>query len=135
MDIRESSQDDFLKNLSYDNPITILDLMNHKADFQDTYFIQTKEASKIKSLEETPSTNQSHGYGSRKIGNMASYMVQRAVFLSLILQMAYFVFDGFRKNYDKASRKEKYNFFITSFFPIIQILVIFNFEMYRFWEI
>ena len=80
MDIREYSQDDFLKNLSYDNPITILDLMNHKADFQDTYFIQTKEASKIKSLEETLSTNQSHGYGNGKIGNMTSYMVQRAVF-------------------------------------------------------
>ena len=49
--------------------------------------------------------------------------------------MAYFVFDVFRKNYDKASKKEKYNFFITSLFPITQILVIFNFEMYRFWEI
>ena len=110
MDIGEYLQDNSLKNLSYDNPITVLDLMNHKADFQDTYFIQTKEASKIKSLEETLSTNQSHGYGNEKIGNMASYMVQRAVFLPLILQMAYFVFDGFRKNYDKASKKEKYNF-------------------------
>ena len=135
MDIREYSQDDFLKNLSYDNPIIILDLMNHKADFQDTYFIQTKEASKIKSLEETLITNQSHGYGNGKIGNLASYMAQRAVFLSIILLMGYFVFDGFRKNYDKASKKEKYNFFITSLFPIKQILVIFNFEMYRFWEI
>lgn len=93
------------------NQLLFLDLMNHKADFQDTYFIQKKEASKIKSLEETLSTNQSHGYGNGKIGNMTSYMVQRAVFLSLILQMAYFVFDGFRKNYDKASKKEKYNFF------------------------
>lgn len=135
MNIREYSQDDFLKKLSYDNPITILDSMNHKADFQDTYFIQKKEASKIKSLEETLSTNQSHGYGNGKIRNLASYMVQRAVFLSLILQMAYFVFDVFIKNYDKDSKKEKYNFFITSLFPIKQILVIFNFEMYRFWEI
>lgn len=135
MDIREYSQDDFLKKLSYDNPITILDSMNHKADFQDTYFIQKKEASKIKSLEETLSTNQSHGYGNGKIGNMASYMIQSAIFFVLVILMAYLIFVGFRKYYDKAQKIEKYKYFITSLLAIKQILVIFNFEMYRFWEI
>ena len=77
-----------------------------QADFQDTYFIQKKEASKIKSLEETLITNQSHGYGNGKIRNMASYMVQRAVFLSLILQMAYFVLMDLEKIMIKLVRKK-----------------------------
>lgn len=57
-DIREYLPDNFLNNLSYDKPITILDLMNHKAGFQDTYFIQTTDPSEIKSLDDTLSTNQ-----------------------------------------------------------------------------
>ena len=57
-DIREYLPDGFLKNLSFDKDLTILDLMNHKGGFQDTYFIQTTDASEIKNLEETLSTNQ-----------------------------------------------------------------------------
>lgn len=57
-DIREYLPDNFLNNLSYDKPITILDLMNHKAGFKDTYFIQTTDPSEIKSLDDTLSTNQ-----------------------------------------------------------------------------
>lgn len=49
--------------------------------------------------------------------------------------MAYFVFNGFRKYYNKASEKEKYKFFINSILAMTQILVILSFEMYRFWEI
>lgn len=52
-DIKEYLPDNFLKNLSFDKAITMTDLMNHQAGFQDTYFIQTTNASDIKSLEES----------------------------------------------------------------------------------
>lgn len=76
-----------------------------------------------------------HGYGTGNIGIRTSCMVQSAIFLPLILLMAYFVFNGFRKYYNKASEKEKYKFFINSLLAMTQILVILSFEMYRFWEI
>lgn len=52
-DIKNYLPEGFLKNLSFDIPITMTDLMNHQAGFQDTYFIQTADPSQIVSLEET----------------------------------------------------------------------------------
>lgn len=52
VDIKNYLPENFLKNLSYDKPITMIDLMNHKAGFQDTYFIQTTDASEITTLED-----------------------------------------------------------------------------------
>lgn len=52
-DINNYLPENFLKNLSSNKPITMLNLMNHQAGFQDTYFIQTTDADEIKSLEET----------------------------------------------------------------------------------
>lgn len=77
----------------------------------------------------------SSGYRTGDIGSISSYMIQSTVFFILVILMAYLIFVGFRKYYNKASEKEKYNFFITSLFAITQILVILSFEMYRFWEI
>ncbi|MDD6071061.1 MAG: serine hydrolase [Clostridiales bacterium] len=51
-DIRNYLPEGFLKNLSYDKAITMLDLMNHQAGFQETFFTQTADASKVGSLEE-----------------------------------------------------------------------------------
>ena len=57
-DIKEYLPEGFLKNLSFDKPIRVMDLMNHQAGFQDTYFIQTKKASDIISLEKSLSIRQ-----------------------------------------------------------------------------
>lgn len=57
-DIKKYLPEDFLKNLSYDDKITILDLMNHQAGFQDTYFIQTSNPKEMVSLKEALSNNQ-----------------------------------------------------------------------------
>ena len=84
-DIKKYLPDDFLKNLSFEKPITILDLMNHKAGFQDTYFIQTPNASDIKSLEEALQTRQpkqvyepgEHTAYSNWSAALAAYIVQR----------------------------------------------------------
>lgn len=51
-DIKHYLPDGFLQNVRFDKPITMLDLMNHQAGFQDTYFIQTPHAKEMKSLEE-----------------------------------------------------------------------------------
>lgn len=58
VDIKNYLPDGFLKNVTFDKPITMLDLMNHQAGFQDTYFIQTKDASDMVSLEEALRTRQ-----------------------------------------------------------------------------
>lgn len=84
-DIKNYLPDDFLKNLSFEKPITMLDLMNHKAGFQDTYFIQTPNASDIKSLEEALQTRQpkqvyepgEHTAYSNWSAALAAYIVQR----------------------------------------------------------
>lgn len=57
-DIRNYLPEGFLKNLSYDKSITMLDLMNHQAGFQETYFIQTVDENEVGSLEETLSSHQ-----------------------------------------------------------------------------
>lgn len=57
-DIKNYLPDGFLKNLTYDKAITMLDLMNHQAGFQETYFIQTASENKVGSLEETLSSHQ-----------------------------------------------------------------------------
>lgn len=57
-DIRNYLPDGFLKNLTYDKEITMLDLMNHQAGFQETYFIQTANAKDMVSLEEALSSHQ-----------------------------------------------------------------------------
>ncbi len=50
-DIREYLPEGFLKKLRYDDPITMIDLMNHKGGWQPTlYTIQTKNESEIMSL-------------------------------------------------------------------------------------
>ncbi|MDO5302030.1 MAG: serine hydrolase domain-containing protein [Tissierellia bacterium] len=51
-DIRAYLPEDFLQNLSYDLPITLLDLMNHQGGFQETYFIQTPHREEILPLGE-----------------------------------------------------------------------------------
>ncbi|MDD6488987.1 MAG: serine hydrolase [Clostridia bacterium] len=57
-DIRNYLPDGFLKNLSYDKAITMLDLMNHQAGFQETFFTQTADEKKVGSLEEALSSHQ-----------------------------------------------------------------------------
>ncbi|WP_167956315.1 serine hydrolase domain-containing protein [Anaerosporobacter faecicola] len=52
-DIREYLPDGFLKKISYKEPITMLDLMNHTAGWQETtYDVEVKEHSKIIDLEQ-----------------------------------------------------------------------------------
>ncbi|WP_071705191.1 serine hydrolase domain-containing protein [Murdochiella vaginalis] len=51
-DIKHYLPEGFLQNVRFDKPITMLDLMNHQAGFQDTYFIQTPHPEEMKSLEE-----------------------------------------------------------------------------------
>lgn len=58
MDIKTYLPDGFLKNLTSDKPITMLDLMNHQAGFQETYFIQTANAEDMVSLEEALCSHQ-----------------------------------------------------------------------------
>lgn len=57
-DIRNYLPDGFLKNLSYDKKITMLDLMNHQAGFQETFFTQTANENEIGTLEEALSSHQ-----------------------------------------------------------------------------
>lgn len=57
-DIKNYLPDAFLKNLTYDKAITMLDLMNHQAGFQETYFIQTADEDEAGSLEEALSSHQ-----------------------------------------------------------------------------
>lgn len=53
-DVRTYLPDDFFQHLSYDDPITMLDLMNHRAGFQDTiYTMGVQDESKITSLYDT----------------------------------------------------------------------------------
>lgn len=52
-DVRTYLPENFLTNLSYDQPVTMLHLMNHNAGFQEVYFdIFSKEGSEILSLGE-----------------------------------------------------------------------------------
>lgn len=57
-DIRNYLPEGFLKNLTYDTKITMLDLMNHQAGFQETYFLQTANEDEMVSLEEALSKHQ-----------------------------------------------------------------------------
>ncbi|MDO5014962.1 MAG: serine hydrolase domain-containing protein [Clostridia bacterium] len=57
-DIKNYLPENFLKNLKYDKPITMLNLMNHQAGFQDTYFIQTSSEDEMVSLDKALSRNQ-----------------------------------------------------------------------------
>lgn len=57
-DIQTYLPEGFLKNLTYDKKITMIDLMNHQAGFQEMYFIQTVNEDEIVSLEQTLSQNQ-----------------------------------------------------------------------------
>lgn len=51
-DIRKYLPEGFLKNLSYDDPITMIDLMNHSAGFQETVSeIETDDLNKILPLD------------------------------------------------------------------------------------
>ncbi|MBQ3514601.1 MAG: serine hydrolase [Lachnospiraceae bacterium] len=53
-DIRTYLPDDFLKNLNFDKKITMIDLMNHQAGFQEMYLgIMTADEEEVVSLEET----------------------------------------------------------------------------------
>lgn len=53
-DVRTYLPDDFFQHLTYDDPITMLDLMNHRAGFQDTiYTMAVQDESKITSLYDT----------------------------------------------------------------------------------
>lgn len=52
-DIRSYLPDGFLTNLSYDNPVTMINLMNHSAGFQEGYVdVMVKDPDYIDSLEE-----------------------------------------------------------------------------------
>lgn len=58
-DIQAYLPENFLKNLTYDKKITMLDLMNHQAGFQETYIgMQTTNKDKVVSLEEALSKHQ-----------------------------------------------------------------------------
>ena len=54
-DVRTYLPDNFFKNLNFDKPITMLNLMNHNAGFQESYynlFIQKNDIDKLKPLGE-----------------------------------------------------------------------------------
>ena len=58
-DIRSYLPEGFLKNLAYDKPITMLNLMNHNAGFQETTFIlEVESESEVISLGEYLATYQ-----------------------------------------------------------------------------
>lgn len=57
-DIKVYLPEGFLKNLTYDKKITMLELMNHQAGFQETYFTESLYESDITTLEEALSKNQ-----------------------------------------------------------------------------
>lgn len=84
-DIRVYLPEGFLKNLSFDEPITMLDLMNHQAGFEDMYFIQTADLGEMKSLEEVLRTRQpkqvyrpgEHTAYSNWGAALAAYIVER----------------------------------------------------------
>ena len=58
-DIREYLPKNFLKNLTYKDKITMLDLMNHQAGFQEVYAgIQTLNENDVISLKDALSKNQ-----------------------------------------------------------------------------
>lgn len=58
-DIQTYLPEDFLKNLTYDKKITMLDLMNHQAGFQEMYIgTQTTNKDEVVSLEEALSSHQ-----------------------------------------------------------------------------
>lgn len=84
-DIQTYLPEGFLTNLRFDEPITMIDLMNHQAGFQDTYFIQTADSSELMSLEEALRTRQpkqvyppkEHTAYSNWGAALAAYIVQR----------------------------------------------------------
>lgn len=84
-DIQNYLPEGFLTNLRFDEPMTMIDLMNHQAGFQDTYFIQTADRSELTSLEEALSTRQpkqvyapgEHTAYSNWGAALAAYIVQR----------------------------------------------------------
>ncbi|MDE7424380.1 MAG: beta-lactamase family protein [Lachnospiraceae bacterium] len=58
-DIRNYLWDGFLANLAYNKEITMLNLMNHQAGFQEMYAgVQISNENEVHSLEETLSTHQ-----------------------------------------------------------------------------
>ena len=58
-DIRTYLPDGFLTNLTFDKKITMLDLMNHQAGFQEMYIgLMTSDENKVVSLEEALSKHQ-----------------------------------------------------------------------------
>ena len=58
-DIREYLPEGFLKNLTYDKPVTMTDLMNHQAGFQESYYdIFIADGQPIEPLGELLSTKQ-----------------------------------------------------------------------------
>lgn len=84
-DIQNYLPEGFLTNLRFDKPITMIDLMNHQAGFQDTYFIQTADMFELTSLEEALRTRQpkqvyapgEHTAYSNWGAALAAYIVQR----------------------------------------------------------
>lgn len=100
-DIKNYLPDNFLKNLSFDKPITMIDLMNHKAGFQDTYFIQTTKSSEIGTLEEALSIRQpkqiyepgEHTAYSNWSAALAAYIVERASGLDYVDYVHKAIFD------------------------------------------
>ena len=84
-DIQNYLPEGFLTNLRFDEPMTMIDLMNHQAGFQDTYFIQTANRSELTSLEEALRTRQpkqvyvprEHTAYSNWGAALAAYIVQR----------------------------------------------------------
>ena len=58
-DVREYLPEGFLKNLTYDKPVTMIDLMNHQGGFQETYYdIFVADGLPIEPLGELLSTKQ-----------------------------------------------------------------------------
>ena len=84
-DIQNYLPEGFLTNLRFDEPMTMIDLMNHQAGFQDTYFIQTANISELTSLEAALRTRQpkqvyapgEHTAYSNWGAALAAYIVQR----------------------------------------------------------
>lgn len=83
-DIRNYLPEGFLKNLTYDTEITMLDLMNHQAGFQETYFIQTANADEMVSLEDALSRHQTKQVF--KPGEVTSYSNWGAALAAYIVQ-------------------------------------------------
>ena len=75
----------------------------------------------------------SNGYRTGDICSVSSYIIQSAIFIPLLILMGIIIFKLIKNSNKDTSKKLKHNIFVTTFLAMTQVLVILNFEMYKFW--